>query len=169
MLKLKHWMVMGLMSFGLLSACGFQPRGQQHALTSELSPELDKVSFRGLDYYSRFAATLRHTLTAYHIDSIKEARQASAIIHISDLHRGSELLSVDARGKVQEYLYYYRLNFKVLNADGKVLLKPQPLAIERDLLDRGDITLSRRNESDRIFKEMEQKLADLIILRLQTL
>ena len=147
-----------------LSACGFHLRGQ-----ANLPPEMARTHIEGLGEYSELGRDLRRLLEGSGVQVVESAEQATAILDVITNQASRRVLSVQGGGKVQEYELIQRLVFSVRTTDGRVLLPPQELKLDREYLyDRLDPLASGSQEGE-IREEMQRDIMQLLMRRLQAL
>jgi LPS-assembly lipoprotein len=78
----------------------------------------------------------------------------------------SRVLSVTSTGKVDEYLLKYEVSFRLVDADNKLLSKPQTVKVQRDhQFDRLNV-LAKEREEQELRREMQHDTAQQILRRL---
>lgn len=144
-----------------LSACGFKLRGSEgfnlpfHSIylafadTSPLGVELRR-NLRSLDGLTIF-------------DTPKGAEAQFDVVSET---RGKTILSLNAQGRVREYLLTYTLVFKVRNAEGTELLGPTEIALKRNIAFNEDATLAKESEEALLVRDMQTDLVQQILRRL---
>jgi LPS-assembly lipoprotein len=147
-----------------VSACGFHLRGQVN-----LPPEMARTHIEGLGEYSELGRDLRRLLEGSGAQVVDTREEAGAILDIITNQASRRVLSVQAGGKVQEYELIQRLVFSVRTTDGRVLLAPQTLELNREYLyDRNDPLASGSQEGE-IRDDMQRDIVQLLMRRLQAL
>ena len=88
--------------------------------------------------------------------------------HVGYQSGGSEILAVDAQGKVREFELIMRVGVDAKSAEGETYLANQDIRLTRSILfDINDVLGSQR-EQEAIYQEMREDISRLIIYRLQT-
>jgi LPS-assembly lipoprotein len=78
----------------------------------------------------------------------------------------SQLLSVSSTGQANEYLLNYEVSFRVADKNGKVLLAPQTVRVQRNqAFDRLNVLASER-EGGEFQREMQRDAVQQILRRL---
>lgn len=83
------------------------------------------------------------------------------------LSESQQVLSVGADGKALEYLLTTTARF-TLNRDGKVIVSPHSLSVSREYSFDNREVLGTEGEANQLREQMQQELADLILLRLES-
>ena len=152
----------------LLGACGFHLRG---ATSASLPPELAvmRVTMGGSGY-PPLLIEMRNALLA--LGTIKLTEDVSAPVPVLQLTGESALqdvLAVDSSGRITAYVLNYRVDFKLLGKDGKVLLPLQSVKLQREVsFDRLNVIASEK-QSDFIQTEMRRDATQQILRRLASL
>jgi LPS-assembly lipoprotein len=140
----------------LLSACGFQLRGQQNYVFKRLAvvgapppvaARLERMIQGGSD-----------TLI------VKSAADADAVLRVSE-SRGQSTLTLDRYGTVQEYQLNYSLNYTLTNRDGEVLIAPSVISLNRAMTYNAQYTNAKAQESDILFADMQNDAVDQLMRR----
>jgi len=150
----------------MLSACGFQLRG-----SAALPAAMQHTLLSGISRYSDFGREMRRALEADGVQLVDTEEQATAELQILEDKVFKRVLSVQASGastgKVEEYELHQRLQFRLLDPGGAVLIDTQTLEVTRDyLFDKND-PLGKSSEEAAIRDEMRRDLLQLMMLRLQ--
>jgi len=150
----------------MLSACGFQLRG-----SAALPAAMQHILLSGISRYSDFGREMRRALEADGVQLVDTEEQATAELQILEDKVFKRVLSVQASGastgKVEEYELHQRLQFRLLDPGGAVLIDTQTLEVTRDyLFDKND-PLGKSSEEAAIRDEMRRDLLQLMMLRLQ--
>lgn len=148
-----------------LSACGFHLRGAGKA---ELPAALSTL---------RVAIEGSHALNDPLLAAMKTALRTQAGVAVVDSaevpllllfgeHSASQVLSVGATGKADEYLLKYEVSFRLVGADGKELAGPQTVKLQRDhAFDRFNVIAKEREEAD-LRRDMQRDAVQQILRRL---
>ncbi|MFK4440088.1 LPS-assembly lipoprotein [Caballeronia udeis] len=141
----------------LLSACGFQLRGQQDYAFKRLAvvgapPEM-------LGRLQRVVEGGSDTVV------VKAAEQPDAILSLTSAS-GMKTLSLNAQGVVQEYELDYSLGYSMVGADGTVLIPPSSISLNRALTYSDQFTLAKGIEAQTLFRDMQFDAVDQLMRRL---
>lgn len=154
---------MALFCVALLSGCGFQLRGKV-----SLPPEMSRTYITGLPKFSEFGANLRRQLRANGAEVVEAADDSTATLRITRKRSGKRILSVNDKGKVQEYELFVSIAFEVKGQE-TVLLENQTINLQREFLFNEDDVLGKAQEEQLVFKDMRKDLVRLMIYRLQAI
>jgi len=140
-----------------LSACGFQLRGQE-------------------DFpFKRLAIVGAHTPLNARITRLVEGgsdtvivsspTNADAVLHVSE-GRGLSTLTLNSLGVVQEYQVNYTLSFTLIGADGRVLLRPSAISLNRAMTYSDQYSQAKVAEADLLWTDMQNDAVDQLLRRL---
>jgi LPS-assembly lipoprotein len=141
----------------LVSACGFQLRGEQDYAfkrlaviggTPEMVARLERVVEGGSD-----------TVV------VKPSEKPDAILSLAP-GNGMKTLSLNAQGVVQEYELDYNLGYSMVGADGTVLIPGSLIQLNRALTYSDQFTLAKGIEAQTLYRDMEFDAVDQLTRRL---
>lgn len=155
-------LVMLLLSALLLSACGFQPRGQTLNLDAVPAP----IHIAGIRPYSALARELRRQFEQAGIGIADGAADSASVLRISRRDEDSRVLSVDSRNRVVERELEESARFALYDRAGKELVAPQTVRVLRILLRPAEAILGANREEDLLRADMRRDLAERIARRL---
>lgn len=134
------------------SACGFQLQGQ-----AGLPAAMDTTRLEIQDPYSPFARRLL-TLLEQNGVHVVTSGDASAVLEVPVNEVRRDVLTIGDNARVREYRVWQRVEFRLVDADGTVLLPTQRLQQGRVIsFDETDILASTREE-----EFLRQDLADVM-------
>jgi LPS-assembly lipoprotein len=163
-IRVVRWPVLATLFMALLQGCGFHPRGKV-----SLPHELSHTYLKGVADYSELGAILERRLEANGVHVVGDPKKATATILITQVRNGRRVISVNEKGKAQEFALFSQLAFEVLGKDKQVLLKRQTVSVTRDFIfDENDV-LGKVAEANLVLKEMNKDLVRLMMFRLQTI
>jgi LPS-assembly lipoprotein len=141
----------------LLSACGFQLRGQQDYAFKRLaivggSPEM-------LARLQRVVEGGSDTVI------VKGAEKPDAILTLGG-GNGMKTLSLNAQGVVQEYELDYTMTYTMSGADGTLLIPPSVISLNRALTYSDQYTLAKGIEAQTLYRDMQFDAVDQLTRRL---
>ncbi len=146
----------------LLSACGFALR--QPPVMPFRTITLSKFSAS-----SPLASELARALEASGVDVIeppvKNPMQHVILEAITD-SRDQIVVTSTASGQVRELSLRTRFGYRVLNADGSVLLPATELSLSRELTYNEQDALSKENESTALHRDMQTDIVSQALRRL---
>ena len=150
-----------LLALLLLSACGFRLRG------SGPQPVLPfKTLFLRIAEASPLNVPLRRNLDAMsNIEIVTDRKQADAALEVLSEGKDKQVLSLNSQGRVREYTLVYRLNFRVVDTEGRQLLAPTELAIRRIQSFNEKQVLAKEAEEATLFREMQSDLVQQVLRR----
>ena len=141
----------------LLSACGFQLRGEQDYAFKRLAisggtPEM-------LGRLQRAVEGGSDTVI------VKVSEKPDAILTLTG-GNGMKTLSLNAQGVVQEYELDYNLNYSMVGADGTLLIPPSVISLNRALTYSDQFTLAKGIEAQMLYRDMQFDAVDQLTRRL---
>jgi len=157
-------MIRRLLSLALVlavSACGFHLRD---ALT--LPVGLDPVKVVSPDRYSPLAETLAQALTRAGATPATPDTQSPAVLELLAEQWGSTPVSVDERGRAQEYSLRYAVVFELRNGDGTVLVPMQNIELSRDYISVPEASIGTEGERDILERELRREMAAAVLRRI---
>jgi len=141
----------------VLSACGFQLRGQQDYPFKRLAIAGGPPAFVGR--LTRMVQGGSDTVV------VNSAANADAILRVSET-RGFSVLTMNSFGVVEEYQLNYSLNYTLVGADGTVLIPGSSIALNRAMTYSDQYSQSKSAESDLLFADMQNDAVDQLTRRL---
>jgi LPS-assembly lipoprotein len=152
-----------LLLSALLSACGFQPRGQAPQLQNLPQP----VHISGIQAYSPLHRELTRQLQQAGVALADDGNSASSLLRIHDQRSGRRLLSVDSNNQAVEFELEESLKFSLRHATQGELVEDQTVRVLRILYRPGSEVLAREREEKQLRDDMRRDLVGRIIRRLQ--
>ncbi|MBK1702573.1 hypothetical protein CKO41_11395 [Thiococcus pfennigii] len=145
----------------LAGGCGFQLRG-----TSEIPLELDPLFIQD-DAGTATGRALLDRLQGSQVRITEDRQAARAVVRILSENRDSRVAAVDRNGKVLAYDLGLQVTFDALDAAGAPLVPAQQVTLMRTF-DNPDIeVLGKREETEMVYRDMEEEAADRLVLRLR--
>lgn len=145
---------------GGLTGCGFHLRG-----SVEVPPGLSPVYVRGGGLVGRSIET---RLVGSGVPSTTNPAAAGLVIDILSEVRDSRVVAVDSGGKALAYMLTYRVELAAADRQGRFIIPPQQLSLDRTFDDNPDVSvLGQEEESDIIYSDMADDAADQVLLRLR--
>jgi LPS-assembly lipoprotein len=166
--RMKHstrLFLVALLAALMLSACGFRLRG------TGPQPVLPfKTLFVSYNETSPFGVQLRRNLDAMsNIEVVSDRKQADAALEVLSEQRDKQVLSLNSQGRVREYTLLYRLNFRVVDKDGKQLLAPTELVLRRIQSFNENQVLAKEAEEATLYREMQSDLVQQVLRRVSAI
>jgi LPS-assembly lipoprotein len=119
---------------------------------------------------SGIALDLKRTIQAgSNAKVVDQAKDAQAILQFTQEQRVREILSLDAAGNTREYRLIYRVGFRVVDGKGGEYLPSNSILIQRDFTFSDSLVLSKANEEDLIYREMQADMVQQVMRRLESL
>ncbi|MPW15896.1 lipopolysaccharide-assembly family protein [Paraburkholderia sp. CNPSo 3157] len=141
----------------LLSACGFQLRGQQNyafkrlAITGATPPVAARLT--------RMVQGGSDTVI------VNSSSNADAVLVVSE-SRGTGVLTLSSLGVVEEYALNYSLNYTLRGSDGTLLIPPSSIALNRAMTYSDQFSQAKAAEADILYADMQNDAVDQLMRRL---
>lgn len=145
----------------VVAACGFHLR---NALT--LPPDLGPVRVESHDPYSPLALSLQQALRRAGAEVVEGRARDVAVLDIISERWGNTPLSVDARGRAQEYTLRYAVFFELRGADGEVLVPQQATELARDYVSVPTRSIGTESEREILQNELRREMTAAVVRRL---
>ncbi|MGF6799949.1 LPS-assembly lipoprotein [Paraburkholderia youngii] len=141
----------------MLSACGFQLRGQQDYAFKRLY-----VSGGSPAAIARFTRIVQGGSDTVVVNSVANA---DAILQITQ-NRNLSTLTLNSLGVVAEYQLNLQMTYTLTGKDGTVLIPGSVIALNRAMTYSDQFSQAKAAESDILFADMENDAVDQLIRRL---
>ena len=150
----------GLALLALLSACGFQLRGE--------TPLPFNTLYVGVPSTTKFGADLRRHLRAASpgtrlVDSPKEAQ---ALLQQVTNQRTIDDTALNAQGQVEDYELSIRFTFRVIDPKGNLILPDTTFTAHREMPYSTNASQALGSLIDTLYVSMEESLIDRILRRM---
>ena len=146
----------------LLASCGFHLRD---ALT--LPPDIGEIRVVAKDRYSPLAEALAQSLQRTGIPArVDGPAEGVSTLDIRIERWGNTPLSVDERGRSQEYTLRYATVFNLRRADGTVVVPDQSVELARDYISIPTQSEGTEGEREILAREMQREMVSSILRRL---
>lgn len=155
--------VTGMLVATVLSACGFQLRGQ-----NKLPSELKMVYIESSQPYHSLVTSLKNRLQASAIQVAEQPQQAQLTVVIEPQELTHQVTSASASNEVRNYWLTYPVTFTVLDRHGKVIIAQETLTVGRHYVANQDQIRSDNQEMQLIKQQMERELISLLFNRLRS-
>ena len=144
----------------LLAGCGFQLRG---------SAKLPYESiFVDLPESNPFGAELKRYLRAGTDTRIVPVRDdAQAILVAARESRSKTILSLSSSGRVREFRLKYNVDIRLIDRQGRDMIAPMTLVIERDFGFNDNQVLAKEAEEALIYRDMQTDMVQQILRRVE--
>jgi LPS-assembly lipoprotein len=145
-----------------LSACGFALRGSGGTYNMPF-----KSIYLGFPDTSALGTELRRNLRAGdRVEVVTDVAKAQARFEVVSENRSKSILSLNAQGRVREYLLNYTLVFRVLDNKGEELVPPTEISLKRPLTYNETQVLAKEQEEALLYRDMQADLVQQIMRRL---
>ena len=156
-------LISGLLGLALLcTGCGFQIRNNV-----ELPPQMAKTQMVVDDEYSTLARRVRVMLEQSGVQFVN-GNEASAILEIPVNNVVTDVLTIGDNARVREYRISHTVRFRLLDAQGQVLLGWQNMRQAREVSFDEQRILAGSREQEYLEKELAETLSRLLIARLES-
>ena len=156
-------LIAGILSLLLLcTGCGFQLRNNV-----ELPPQMAKTQMVVDDEYSPLARRVRVMLEQNGVQFVG-SKSASAILEIPVNSVVTDVLTIGDNARVREYRVSHTVRFRLLDANGEVLVDWQNLRQAREVSFDEQQILAGSREQEYLKKELAETLSRLLIARLES-
>ena len=158
-------LAVALLAMLVLSACGFRLRG------TGPQPELPfKTLFVSVAETSPIGVQLRRNLDVMsNIQIVTDRKLADAALEVLNEGKDKQVLSLNSQGRVREYTLLYRVNFRVVDKEGRQLLAPTELVIRRIQSFNENQMLAKEAEEATLFREMQSDLVQQVLRRVSAI
>ena len=151
--------VAAIVLLGLLTACGFQLRGQARLPFDTLYVAIPAISPLGIELKRNIIAGTRTRL-------VDAPGKAQAILELVSEERGKTILSFDTSGQVREYQLRYRLIFRVHDPGGRDYVPLSEIRLTRDVSYSSTQVLAKESEEQLLYRDMQSDVVQQILRRL---
>jgi LPS-assembly lipoprotein len=145
----------------VLSACGFHLR---NAL--QLPPDLGPVTVVARDPYSALALSLEQALERTGAEIAPDGAEGVAVLDILAERWGNTPISVDSRGRAQEFTLRYAVIFELRGADGEVLVPQQATELSRDYVSVPTRSIGTESEREILARELRREMTAAVLRRI---
>ena len=143
----------------LLTGCGFHLR---EALSLPF-----KSIYVGLPEQSELGAALKRQLRAGGTTLAATPAEADAILTVAVDARDKSILSLNAAGRVREFLLRQRFAFRLHNGKGREFLPLSEVQVTRDISYSDTELLAKESEEALLYRDMQNDLVQQVMRRLE--
>ncbi len=165
---LRRWsrlLVIAVTAMLLLPGCGFHLRGSSSA--TQLASVLPEVMIDGVDIEIGFGRKLQEALTSSGVDVQPLTDTGDVpVLEVGEVKESQRVLSVDRDVRAREYALISRVKFRLLEQPGNDAAW-RVVETRRDLVVDPFQVLGSEQEAERMRREMEEDLAQRIVLVLR--
>ena len=145
----------------LLTGCGFQLRGQADLPFERIYVETDG--------FSLFAAELMRVIqSADAVEVMDSAEEAQVILKVTNERREKKILSLQSSGSVAEFLFVYRVSYRVMDNQRQDLVAPNEISLRRAMQFDDTQILGKESEEELLFRDMQADAIQQMLRRLST-
>lgn len=155
-------LTLSLLLLGLLSACGFQLRGQVEQLQRLPQP----LYIAGVEPYSPLGRELRQQLAQAGAMLTPQADLAAAVLRISQVRSTARLLSLDSQNREAESELEESLHFSLRVPQQGDRIPDQTVRVIRTQFRPQSQVLAREREEEAVRADMRRELVNRMIRRL---
>jgi LPS-assembly lipoprotein len=145
-----------------LAACGFHLRGSN----------LKGVQFAFKSLYLKspsetpFVSDLRHILLASKIELTSSSDKADLVLDVVSEQTLKQILSLSARGQVQEYQLFYIISLRAYDNQQNDWLPADEISLSRILPYNDEQVLAKQQEEEMLYKDMRSDAVAQAVRRL---
>ncbi len=143
----------------LLSACGFQLRGEVDLPYSSIYIALPESNTLRAKLARNISAGSKTAL-------VNSAKESQAVLGIAGDSMVKNILSLNSAGRVREYQLVRTFDFRVYDPTGRDLIPPGQIVVKRDITFDDSQVLSKQAEEVLLIKDMEDDLVQQLLRRL---
>ncbi len=142
-----------------LASCGFVLRGTLQLPFPSIALNFPPNSPLGTEL-------ARNIRTGTNTEIVADAVQASAVFDLLREVRDRQILTLNAQGRAIEYTLRDRLSFRVRDAQGRDVIEPTELQVQRDISFNDSQRLSKESEEALLYRDMQTDLVQQLLRRL---
>jgi len=157
---MRSWLAISL-SLLLLSACGFQLRGQV-----DLPEDLARVYVQS-DASIVLTRHLRRALINSGAQLVSDINKATATLIVENEDQQRGVLSVSETARVREYESFYAVTFSLVKNDGTILLPKQVIELRRDYSFSENVVLAKEREQASLVRDMQVEAVQAILRKIR--
>ena len=144
----------------LLSACGFQLRGQAPLPFNSIYVQATGTS--------SFALQLKRAVRAGSGTRITDrANEAEVVLQILNELQEKEILSLGAGGRVREFQLRYRVQYRLTDEKNREHIPATEIVLKRDYSFNDEQALSKEAEEALLYRDMRNDAVQQLVRRLQ--
>ena len=158
----QSWLWRPAAVFGLClatAACGFALRGVQNLPFATITLNVPLNSPLGVELARSIRISTRTTV-------IEAPAKADAFFDLMGEIRDRQIQVVNAQGRATNYSLRDRVRFRVRDAQGRELIEPTELIVQRDISYNDSQRLSKESEEALLYRDMQTDLVQQILRRI---
>ena len=142
----------------LLSACGFQPRGQ-----IAVSPYLNDIYLQTSSEFTPLSQAIEKTLAENNIQLAESPENAKIILQVFNEQESNSQMTVGASQQTRQYKLVYSLEFSLYDKRNTLILGPRRMIEYRTQIIQANQLLDNNLETTQLYNSMrEQAVLDLM-------
>ncbi|MDR2366116.1 MAG: LPS assembly lipoprotein LptE [Zoogloeaceae bacterium] len=145
----------------VLAACGFQLRGAMQLPYKSLFIGVSESSTLGLALRRQILASQPGLL-------VEKEKEAEAILRQISFQRERVIAAINANGQVREYQLRLIYGFRLEDSTGAPLTEASNIVLSREVTYDDNQVLSKEQEEEFLWQDMEKDLVQQILRRLTT-
>ncbi|AMD44637.1 LPS assembly lipoprotein LptE [Bordetella holmesii] len=150
----------GLAVVMLLTACGFQMRGE--------TPLPFKTLYVGIPDNTRFGADVRRSIRAVSPETriVADPKAAAANLQQVSSTRSLRDVALNAQGRVEEYELGLVFTFRLVDSTGRAIIPDTTFTVYRDLPYDDGVVQAKQSQMEALYESMQQTLLSRLLRRL---
>lgn len=157
MLKILRLTLIFFVIANMLTACGFQPRGQA-------TVSFDSIYLQGQTL--SISKALRKNLVANNIKVLPTTENADVLLEFAGEQTEKRILSLSGGGVVKEYELFYRVHYRLRGAKDALWTQEQTIEVRRDFSYSDAELLAKQGEEARLYEDMRSDVLNNLLRRL---
>jgi LPS-assembly lipoprotein len=142
-----------------LAACGFQLRGMQQLPFDTIYLSFPPNSPLGTEL-------ARNIRTGTKTQIVTDATKTAAVFELLGETRDRVVITLDAQGRAIQYSLRDRLRFRLRDTQGREIIEPTELLVQRDISFNDSQRLSKESEEVLLYRDMQTDLVQQLLRRL---
>lgn len=144
-----------------LAGCGFQLRGTQRI-------PYRSVYVQAPDHESAIVRLLQQTLKDNQVTPGPSAREAEAVLILSQERKNRTILALSGGGRVREYRLNYAINYSLNDSNGRIIYPDSLIQLTRDFTYDDNLYLAKNAEEAFLYRDLEEDAVQQIMRRLRS-
>jgi LPS-assembly lipoprotein len=154
-----RWVALCLALGVALSACGFKLRGVQQLPFDTICLNFPANSPLGTEL-------ARNIRSGTNTQIVTDAAKAAAVFELMGEMRDRQILTLNAQGRAIQYSLRDRLRFRLRDAQGREMIEPTDLQVQRDISFNDSQRLSKESEEVLLYRDMQTDLVQQLLRRI---
>jgi len=142
-----------------LAGCGFKLRGVQQLPFATIALTIPPNSPLGTEL-------ARNIRTGTNTEIVTDAAKAAAVFELMGETRDRQILTLNAQGRAIQYSLRDRLRFRLRDAQGRDMIEPTDLQVQRDISFNDSQRLSKESEEALLYRDMQTDLVQQLLRRI---